>query len=69
MVQTNQTERLYTVSEVLRLLNLPRHRLVYIFDSRKLKREEFSFLANGHICFRETDLAKIRQALFEVRTK
>lgn len=69
--QANQSisERLYTVSEVLRLLNIPRHRLVYLFDSRKLKREEFPFLPNNHICFRDSDIQKIREALFEVQAK
>ena len=67
----NQTipERLYTVSEVLRLLNIPRHRLVYLFDCRKLRVEEFPILPNGHKVFRELDLDKIKKALFEVSSK
>ncbi|OHB35369.1 MAG: hypothetical protein A2Y09_10580 [Planctomycetes bacterium GWA2_39_15] len=69
--QANQTisERLYTVSEVLRLFNISRHRLVYLFDCRKLKREEFPFLPNGHICFRESDIEKTKKVLFEVQAK
>jgi len=67
----NQTisERLYTVSEVLRLLNISRHRLVYLFDSRKLRSEEFQTMPNGHKVFRESDIEKIKQSLFEVSSK
>lgn len=65
----NISDRLYTVSDVLRILNVSRHRLVYLFDSRKLKREEFRLLPNGHICFTPADLEKIKKALFEVNNK
>lgn len=63
------SERLYTVSEVLRLLNISRHRLVYLFDSRKLRAEEFPILPNGHKVFRESDIVKIKTALFKVNNK
>lgn len=62
-------ERLYTVSEVLKILNIARHRLNYLFDSRRLKGEEFPRLPNGHKVFRQADLAKIRQGLWEVGEK
>lgn len=62
-------ERLYTVSEVLRFLNIPRHKLVYLFDSRKLRVEEFPILPNGHKVFRQSDLEKIKRALFEIGNK
>ncbi len=67
----NQTvpERLYTVSEVLGLLNIPRHRLVYLFDCRKLRTEDFITMPNGHRVFRESDIEKIKKALFEVSQK
>jgi hypothetical protein len=65
----SQTERLYTVSEILRFLNISRHRLVYLFDSRKLKREDFRLLPNGHIIFTPSDIEKIKLALFEVGAK
>lgn len=65
----NISDRLYTVSDVLRILNVSRHRLVYLFDSRKLKREEFQLLPNGHIVFTSSDLQKIKTALFEVSSK
>jgi len=62
-------DRLYTVSEVLRLLNISRHRLVYLFDSRKLRAEEFQTLPNGHKAFRESDIEKVKQALWKVGNK
>ena len=67
----NQTipERLYTVSEVLRLLNISRHRLVYLFDSRKLRVEDFQTMPNGHKVFTENDLEKIKRALWGVGAK
>ncbi len=60
------TERLLSTSEILRILNVPSYKLDYLFKSRKLKAEEFTTLANGHRIYRESDLAKIKQVLFEV---
>jgi DNA-binding transcriptional MerR regulator len=60
------TEKLLSASEVLRKLNIAKHKLDYLFESRKLKREDFITLDNGHRIYRESDLQKIRQALFEV---
>ncbi|KXK31725.1 MAG: hypothetical protein UZ01_00794 [Candidatus Brocadia sinica] len=62
-------ERLYTLSDVLRILNIPRHRLFYLFDSRRLRREDFLTLPNGHKVYRESDIEKIKRALFEVGNK
>ncbi|HHT9137239.1 MAG TPA: hypothetical protein ACFYEK_08370 [Candidatus Wunengus sp. YC60] len=69
---TNETfsqEKLFTTSEVLRKLNIPRHRFVYLFDSRKLRSEEFLTLPNGHRIFRESDLEKIKKSLWEVQSR
>lgn len=66
MVQ--KEDRLLSVSEVLRILNIPRHKLVYLFESRKLKPEEFLTLDNGHRVFRYNDLEKIKRALWEIAT-
>jgi len=63
------TDRLFSVSEVLRILNTPRHKLVYLFESRKLKSEDFLTLDNGHRIFRYSDLEKIKRALCEVGAK
>ena len=62
-------EKLYTVSDVLKLLNIPRHKLSYLFDSRRLKEEDFLRMPNGHKIFRESDIEKIKKALFEVGAK
>jgi DNA-binding transcriptional MerR regulator len=62
-------EKLLSVSEVLRILDLPRHKLTYLFESRKLKAENFITLDNGQRLYRQSDLNKIRRALFEVMTK
>ncbi len=62
-------KRLMSVSEVLRILNIPRHKLVYLFESKKLKPEEFLTLDNGHRVFRQSDIEKIKQALWEVGAK
>jgi len=66
---TFQQEKLYTVSEVLKLLNVPRHKLLYLFDSRRLKDEDFLRMPNGHKVFKESDIPKIQQVLFEVQAK
>jgi len=68
-MNTRSEEQLLSVSEVLRILDIPRHRLTYLFESRKLKSEDFERLQNGQHVYRQSDLQKIRQALFEMMTK
>jgi hypothetical protein len=68
-MEKQSDERLMSVSEVLRILDIPRHRLTYLFESRKLKAEEFERLQNGQRVYRHSDLCKIKEALFEVSTK
>ena len=63
------TERLLSTSEVLRILNVPSYRLDYLFKSRKLKAEDFTTQNNGHRIYRQSDIKKIKQALFEVSAK
>ncbi len=65
----NPKSELLSVSEVLRILDIPRHRLTYLFESRKLKAEEFERLQNGQRVYRQSDLNKIKQALLEVSAK
>lgn len=62
-------EKLLSPSEVIQILNIPRHRLNYLFDTRKLKSEDFTRLGNGRFVFRQSDLPKILEALFSVREK
>ena len=62
-------EKLLSPSEVIQILNVPRHKLNYLFDTRKLKSEEFTRLGNGRFVFRQSDLEKIKRALFEVGAK
>ncbi len=47
-------ERLLSVSEVLRILDIPRHRLTYLFESRRLKSEDFITLDNGQKLFNQS---------------
>jgi hypothetical protein len=62
-------ESLLSVSKILKILNIPCHRLTYLFESRKLKVENFTTLDNGQRVFRQSDLNKIRQALSEVESR
>lgn len=62
-------DRLLSPSEVIQILNIPRHKLTYLFDTRKLKSEDFTRLGNGRFVFRQSDLEKIKKALFEVATR
>ncbi len=66
-VQSN--EKLFTTSEVLELLNLPNYRLDYLFKSRKLNCRDFISMGNGRKLFRESDIAKIKEVLFQVENK
>ena len=61
-------ERLLGTNEVLKLLDLPYHRLNYLFRSRRLKDENF-LKVNGQRVFRASDLNKVREALFAIETK
>lgn len=63
------SDKLFTMSQVVQILNIPKYRLSYLFDSRKLKAEEFLKLPNGERVYRESDLDKIKRALFEVSAK
>ncbi len=69
IIEMSDTKRLLSTSEVLRILNIPSYRLDYLFKSRKLKAEDFTTLGNGHRIYGQSDLNKIRQALFEVMAK
>ncbi len=66
-VQSN--EKLYTTFEVLELLKLPAYRLDYLFKSRKLNNSDFMSMGNGRKLFRESDVAKIKEVLFEVENR
>lgn len=62
---TKKHTQLYNTGKVLEILNISRETLKYLFESRKLKKEEFQTLPNGHKIFTDKDLEKIREALFE----
>jgi len=62
-------QELLSVSAILKLLNIPRHKLIYLFESRKLKPEEFLTLDNGQRVFKKSDVEKIKRALWEVSQK
>ncbi|OQY97435.1 MAG: hypothetical protein B6D35_15025 [Candidatus Brocadia sp. UTAMX2] len=62
-------EKFYTTSQILQMLNIAGHKLKYLFDSRKLKAEDFLKLPNGVRVYRHSDLEKIKKALFEVSCK
>ncbi len=62
-------EHLMSTSEVLRILSIPNYRLDYLFKSRRLKAEDFTTLGNGHRVYRQSDLNRIKKALFEVMSK
>ena len=67
--QSLTSDKLFTMSQVVQILNVPKYRMIYLFDSRKLKAEEFLKLPNGERVYRESDLEKIKRALFEVGAK
>lgn len=67
--KTLLNEKLLTLSQLIEILNIPKHRILYLFDSRKLKSEDFLKLPNGERVYRESDLPKVKNALFEVGCK
>lgn len=66
-VQSN--EKLFTTSEILEILQVPNYQLDYLFKSRKLHSNDFIKMGNGRKLFRESDILKIRKALFETQNK
>lgn len=62
-------EKLYTLTQVVQKLNIAKHKLNYLFDSRRLKTEDFLKLPNGERVYRESDIERIKRVLFEVSTK
>lgn len=62
-------EKLYTLGQVCQIMNVAKHKLSYLFDSRKLRAEDFPKLPSGQRVYRESDLEKIKRALFEVGAK
>lgn len=59
-------EKLYTLAQICQMMNVAKHKLSYLFDSRKLRAEDFPRLPNGERVYRHSDLERIRQVLFEV---
>ncbi len=68
-MEKQSDDKLLSVSEILKILNIPRHRFTYLFESRRLHAEDFLKLDNGQRVYRQSDLNKIKQALFEVTAK
>lgn len=62
-------ERLYTLSHICQMLNIAKHKLAYLFDSRKLRAEDFPKLPDGSRVYRHSDIEKIKKVLFEVAAK
>jgi len=42
---------LLSTSDILRILNIPRHKLTYMFDSKKLRKNDFTVLGNGQLAW------------------
>lgn len=62
-------EPLYQTTEVLTLLGIPLHKLAYLFDSGKLHKKDFMQSSNGRRFFRESDISRIKIALFDIANK
>jgi hypothetical protein len=56
-------ETLLSTSDILNILNIPRYKLTYLFESKKLRAKDFTILGNGHRVYTYRDLDKIKKAL------
>lgn len=65
----SDTEKLIGTSEAARRLNIPLHQLEYLFKSRKLKKENFTLIDGRQVVFKESDMSKIQEALFNLKNK
>ncbi len=63
------SEDLLSTSEILEILDIPRYRLLYLFESRRLKEKDFIRLGNRQRLYRRSDIAKIKQVLFDMTAK
>lgn len=61
-------DELLSLKQVACELNVSRSRLSYLFESRKLRVEDFPQIG-GRRFYRRSDLGKIREALFEISHK
>ncbi|MGR3220247.1 MAG: hypothetical protein ACUZ8H_10580 [Candidatus Anammoxibacter sp.] len=61
--------KLYTAKEISEELDIPYHKLDYLFKSRRLKSENFITLGNGQRLFYAEDIPRVKQALFETQNK
>lgn len=59
---------LLTLQQVMRKLNVGRHKINYLFESRKLKDEDYPQIG-GRRFYRHSDLDKIKEALFSVQNR
>lgn len=62
------SDELLSLRQVTKELNISRHRINYLFESRKLKEEDFPRL-DGRRMFRRSDLSKVKEALFEMQNR
>jgi DNA-binding transcriptional MerR regulator len=67
MIQTGQ--KILSTSEILKILGIPMYKLRYLFQVGKLRDDDFIKLGNGHKVYRESDIPKIKAALFEITNK
>lgn len=60
------SEKLLSAGDVIRILDIPKHKLNYLFEQRKLRDEDFLHSGRQRV-YRESDLEKIKKALFTIR--
>lgn len=59
-------EQLYSSRDIEDYFNIPHRKLIYLFESRKLRTEDFDVLAGRRI-YRKDDFLKIGKAIRSVR--
>ncbi|MCP4368894.1 MAG: MerR family transcriptional regulator [Deltaproteobacteria bacterium] len=67
MLKLNNGE-IMSAGDLVKKLNITQYKLDYLFQSRRLKDEDFQRFGGRRI-YKEKDIAKIKQALYETHNK
>lgn len=58
-------KKIYSTQDICKIFNISKHKFNYLFDSGRLKRDEFTMLS-GQRVYTVEDIDKIRMALDDV---
>lgn len=58
-------KKFYSANDICKIFNIPKYKLDYLFNSGRLKRDEFTMISGNRI-YTVEDIDKIKRALNDV---